>query len=87
MRSDLVPRRLGLTSCSHFRLHEWLHVTYHNFLPTSSLAEDSRRADLRQGLCGTHQPLGDHVEKPQLVDFAEVNVGGVFDDEAGAGQA
>ena len=30
MRSNLMPRRLGWSSCSHVHLNDRLHVTYHN---------------------------------------------------------
>lgn len=63
-------------------LHKWLHVTYHDFLLTSSPVEDSRCAALRWVLYGAHQSVGNQIEKPKVVDFAQVDVGRVFEDEA-----
>ena len=43
MRSDLIPRRLGVSSWSHLNLSERLHVTYHSFLPRSKPAGGKAR--------------------------------------------
>src|ERR1039458_8753887 len=43
VRSDLIPRRLGVSSWSHLNLSERLHVTYHSFLPRSKPAGGKAR--------------------------------------------
>src|SRR5260370_22106435 len=50
MGPDLIARGLGSTSCSHIYLRSWLHVTYHNALPISTVgiaATHRARANLQ----------------------------------------